>query len=27
VSQGIHASTHTLFNIPWIHSLIPGIEK
>ncbi|KAJ7091328.1 phosphatidylserine decarboxylase-domain-containing protein [Mycena belliarum] len=27
VSQGIHASSHTLFSIPWIHSLIPGIEK
>ncbi|KAJ6607469.1 phosphatidylserine decarboxylase-domain-containing protein [Mycena sp. CBHHK59/15] len=27
VSQGIHASSHTIFNIPWIHRLIPGIEK
>jgi phosphatidylserine decarboxylase len=27
VSQGIHASSHTIFSIPWIHSLIPGIEK
>ncbi|KAJ7760510.1 phosphatidylserine decarboxylase-domain-containing protein [Mycena metata] len=27
VSQGIHASSHTIFNIPWIHHLIPGIEK
>ncbi|KAJ7668349.1 phosphatidylserine decarboxylase-domain-containing protein [Mycena rosella] len=27
VSQGIHASSHTLFSIPWIHHLIPGIEK
>ncbi|KAF7309803.1 hypothetical protein MIND_00352200 [Mycena indigotica] len=27
VSQGIHASSHTIFSIPWIHKLIPGIEK
>ncbi|KAJ6591617.1 phosphatidylserine decarboxylase-domain-containing protein [Mycena vulgaris] len=27
VSQGIHATSHTLFSIPWIHRLIPGIEK
>jgi len=27
VSQGIHASSHTIFSIPWIHRLIPGIEK
>ncbi|KAJ7433051.1 phosphatidylserine decarboxylase-domain-containing protein [Mycena galericulata] len=27
VSQGIHASSHTIFGIPWIHKLIPGIEK
>ncbi|KAF7308526.1 hypothetical protein HMN09_00701700 [Mycena chlorophos] len=25
--HGIHASSHTIFNIPWIHKLIPGIEK
>ncbi|KAF7308810.1 hypothetical protein MKEN_01080600 [Mycena kentingensis (nom. inval.)] len=27
VSTGIHASSHTIFSIPWIHKLIPGIEK
>ncbi|KAJ6581452.1 phosphatidylserine decarboxylase-domain-containing protein [Mycena capillaripes] len=27
VSQGIHASSHTIFSVPWIHRLIPGIEK
>ncbi|KAJ7252755.1 phosphatidylserine decarboxylase-domain-containing protein [Mycena haematopus] len=27
VGQGIHASSHTIFGIPWIHKLIPGIEK
>ncbi|KAF8216449.1 phosphatidylserine decarboxylase-domain-containing protein [Mycena galopus ATCC 62051] len=27
VGQGIHASSHTIFNIPWIHKMIPGIEK
>ncbi|KAF8892037.1 phosphatidylserine decarboxylase-domain-containing protein [Infundibulicybe gibba] len=27
VSQNIHAPMHALFKIPWIHDLIPGIEK
>ncbi|KAJ7155452.1 phosphatidylserine decarboxylase-domain-containing protein [Mycena crocata] len=27
VSQGIHASSHTIFAIHWIHKLIPGIEE
>ncbi|KAF7308811.1 hypothetical protein MKEN_01080700 [Mycena kentingensis (nom. inval.)] len=27
VSTGIHASSNTIFGIPWIHKLIPGIEK
>ncbi|RDB23914.1 Phosphatidylserine decarboxylase proenzyme 2 [Hypsizygus marmoreus] len=27
VGQGIHAPMHLVFKIPWIHKLIPGIEK
>jgi phosphatidylserine decarboxylase len=27
VSQGIHAPMKSIMKIPWIHSLIPGIEK
>ncbi|KAF7370638.1 hypothetical protein MSAN_00696800 [Mycena sanguinolenta] len=27
LGHGIHASSHTIFNIPWIHRMIPGIEK
>ncbi|KAK7012242.1 phosphatidylserine decarboxylase-domain-containing protein [Favolaschia claudopus] len=27
VSQGIHATSHTIFNIRWIHNLIPGVER
>lgn len=27
VSQGIHAPMRSVMKIPWIHSLIPGIEK
>lgn len=27
VSQGIHASSFNLHSLPWIHHLIPGLEK
>ncbi|KAJ7449678.1 phosphatidylserine decarboxylase-domain-containing protein [Mycena latifolia] len=27
VGKGIHASSHSIFGVHWIHSLIPGIEK
>lgn len=27
VSKGIHLSMHSLPHVPWIHELIPGIEK
>ncbi|KAG6853628.1 hypothetical protein C0991_002688 [Blastosporella zonata] len=27
VAQGIHTPMHSLLRVPWIHALIPGIEK
>ncbi|KAG6827662.1 hypothetical protein H0H92_010858 [Tricholoma furcatifolium] len=27
VGHGIHAPMHALLNVPWIHKMIPGIEK
>ncbi|KAJ7623253.1 phosphatidylserine decarboxylase-domain-containing protein [Roridomyces roridus] len=27
VSQSIHASSHTIHGAPWLHNLLPGIEK
>lgn len=27
VGQGIHTPVHDLLRVPWIHKLIPGIEK